>query len=92
MPAYKTIVIEFLKEQHPDLHDRLRASRRLQRTVSAYAAYLKSKHVAWIDSFLPTAQWGDARQVGIQSLALGPTETPSDDFPRHGCKGLTDLG
>src|SRR5262249_9285360 len=33
-------------------------------------------------------------RVGIQSLALGSPEersTPSDDMPRHGCKGMAGL-
>jgi hypothetical protein len=31
------------------------------------------------------------RRVGIQSLAHGSTETPSDDIPRRGCKGTADI-
>jgi hypothetical protein len=70
MSPYKTIVLEFLKEQHPALHEQLRADRRLRRTVNAYATYLKSQHVAWRDSLLPTAQWGDASRVSRQALEV----------------------
>ncbi|MFO0892649.1 MAG: hypothetical protein U0790_26340 [Isosphaeraceae bacterium] len=70
MSPYKTIVLEFLKEHHPALHEQLRENRRLQRTVDAYATYLNSKHVAWRDSLLPTGQWGDASQVSSQALEL----------------------
>jgi hypothetical protein len=70
MLPYKTIVLEFLKEHHPGLHEQLRADRRLQRTVNAYATYLKSKHVAWKDSLLPTGQWGDASEVSRQALEM----------------------
>jgi hypothetical protein len=70
MPPYKTIVLEFLKEHHPALHERLRANRRLQRTVNAYAAYLKSKHIAWRDSLLPGGQWGNASQVSRQAMEI----------------------
>ncbi len=70
MPPYKTIVLEFLKQQHPALHERLHAKRQLTRIVNAYATYLKSKHVAWIDSLLPTGQWGNASQVSRQALEI----------------------
>src|SRR5262245_56870182 len=70
MPPYKAIVLEFLKEQHPALHERLDTNRQLRRTVNAYAAYLKSKHVAWGDSLLPGGHWGNASQVSRQALEI----------------------
>jgi hypothetical protein len=70
VPPCKTIVLEFLKEHHPALHQRLDMNRQLRRTVSAYAAYLKSKHVAWRDSLLPGGQWGNESQVSRQALGF----------------------
>jgi hypothetical protein len=70
MQPYKTIVLEFLEEQHPALHERLDRNRQLRRTVNAFAAYLKSKHVAWRDSLLPGGHWGNASQVSRQALEV----------------------
>lgn len=70
MPPYKTIVLEFLKEQHPALHERLRTNRQLLRTVNAYATYLKTRHAVWMNELLPTGQWGDASQVSSQALEI----------------------
>lgn len=79
MLPYKTIVLEFLKEQHPALHERLHRNRQLRRTVNAYAAYLKSKHVAWRDSLLPGGNWGTASQVSRQALEIA-LEDMHDSF------------
>jgi hypothetical protein len=68
MLPYKTIVLEFLKEQHPGLYQQLDMNRQLRRTANAYAAYLKSKHIAWRDSLLPGGQWGNASQTSMQAL------------------------
>ncbi len=70
MPPYKTIVLEFLKEHHPALHERLDRDRQLRRTVNAYAAFLQSRHVAWRDSLLPGGHWGNASQVSRQALEI----------------------
>lgn len=70
MPPYKTIVLEFLKEQHPALHEQLRMNRQLLRTVNAYATYLKSKHQAWVDQLLPSGQWGNETQVSRHALEI----------------------
>ena len=49
MPAYKTIVLEFLKEQHPALHEQLRSSRTLLQAVNDYATALRTTHLTWMD-------------------------------------------
>jgi hypothetical protein len=70
MPPYKTIVLEFLKEQHPALYQQLDIKRQLRRMANAYAAYLKSKHIAWRDSLLPGGHWGTPSQVSRQALEI----------------------
>jgi hypothetical protein len=67
---YKTIVLEFLKERHPLLHDRLRHSRRLLRTVNAYATYLKARHHAWMEGLRPARPGSNPSQISGEALEL----------------------
>jgi len=45
---YKTIILELIS-QHPELHERLQASKALLSTVDRYALLLKTNHQAWIE-------------------------------------------
>lgn len=65
---YKTMVLEFLQEQLPTLHEQLRASRTLLSTVNAYAADLKSSHAAWMADFRSTRPDGDSSQMASEAL------------------------
>ena len=46
---YKTIVLELIQEQYPQLHRRLRLSRKLLRELDRYAIELRTMHCKWID-------------------------------------------
>jgi hypothetical protein len=67
---YKTIVLELLKEFHPVLYEQLRRQRKLLRTMNAFAAELRRKHYAWMDSISPTGPASDPKQVASQALEL----------------------
>jgi hypothetical protein len=67
---YKTIVLEFLQEYHPLLHDRLRKSNRLLRTVNAYAVDFKARHNAWMDVLRPARPESDPSQISSEALEL----------------------
>jgi len=68
MPPYKTIALEFLKEQHPALHERLRSSRTLPQAVNDYATALRTSHLNWSRE-LETANPGCAAAL-ISSEAM----------------------
>ena len=82
MTPYRTIILDFLEAQRPALRERLRTNRRLSRTVNAYATYLKSKLVAWMDSLLPSGRWGDANQVSRQAMEIALEDL--QESLRHG--------
>ena len=68
MPAYKMIAHEFLKEQHPALHERLRSSQMLLQAVNDYAITLRTAHLTWMDE-LKQANPGCAQAL-ISSEAM----------------------
>ena len=88
---YKTMVLEFLQEQLPTLHEQLRTSKKLLRTVNAHAAYLKSKHDAWMTEFRAMRPDNDPSQFSSEAppVPARPTyqdrvtrATPGEDFTR----------
>ncbi len=80
---YKTIVLEFIQE-HPTLHDRLRASRTLLSTVNLQAAALKRYHETWMDRLTQAKPDSDPGKIASQALELAledlrenlPSESP----------------
>jgi hypothetical protein len=64
---YKTIVLELLQQQ-PLLHERLRSDRQLLPTMNAYAAELRAKHLAWMETL--RRSWPESHPSQIASEAL----------------------
>jgi hypothetical protein len=83
---YKTIVLEFIQEQHPKLHDKLRASRTLLSAVNLQAAALKRYHETWMDRLSQAKPDSDQSQIASEALELAledlredlPSESPPD--------------
>jgi hypothetical protein len=71
---YKTIVLEFLQEYHPQLHEQLRRSRQLLATMNAYAAELKAKHEAWKETLRPIRPQSAESQIASEALELALEE------------------
>jgi hypothetical protein len=67
---YKTIVLEFLQEYHPLLHEQLRTSHQLLPTLNAYAQELKAKHNAWMEVLRPRRPHSDPSQIASEALEL----------------------
>ena len=45
---YKTIVLELIQEQYPQLHQRLKLSRTLLKELDRYATDLRTAHLKWL--------------------------------------------
>src|SRR5439155_19715729 len=67
---YKTIVLELLQEHHPLLHEQLRKNHKLLPAMTAYAAYLKTKHNAWMEVLRPAQPKSDASRISSEALEL----------------------
>jgi hypothetical protein len=87
MAQYKTIVLELLQSQYPELHDQLRATRTLLATLDRLAAGLRTAHFAWMDELRranpdrdPARISGEALELAIQLLQgdLPPDSTTGD--------------
>ena len=94
---YKTIVLEFLQEQYPALHERLRASRTLLQEMERHASSLKRHHETWMDQLAVTKPDSDPIQIasagpgtgdrgpaGRFALRVGADRRGGDAFPRRG--------
>ncbi len=65
---YKTIILQFLEQQQPELHSQLRKTRTLLPTLERYASELKTSHETLMD-MLSKAKPGSA-ETQIRSEAL----------------------
>ena len=70
---YKTIVLELL-QQHPEIYDDLRSSRRLQPTLELLATQLKARHEAWQGCLSRTNRGGSPSQTASAALELALKE------------------
>ena len=70
MPAYKTIVLAFLKEQRPDLHEELRARRMLLQAVGDYATDLRTMHLTWTEELRQVNPGHDPAQLSSEAFEL----------------------
>jgi hypothetical protein len=66
---YKTIVLELIQDR-PQLHDHLKKSRALLRTLETYASQLKDRHLAWKSFLLQGRPGSAAGQVSSVALEL----------------------
>jgi hypothetical protein len=86
---YKTIILELL-HQNPTLWEQLRATRKLMPTLNAYAAELKAKHQARMESLRQIRPESDPSQLSSEAMELAiedvrgsllPELPPSEDEP-----------
>jgi hypothetical protein len=86
---YKTIILELL-HQNPAVWEELRTTRKLMPTLNSYAAELKAKHQARMESLrqirpesAPSQLSSEAMELAIEDVKGSlPTEsTPSEDEP-----------
>ncbi len=62
---YKTIALELIQEQYPQLHERLRLSRKLLPELDRYASELRTAHLRWIDLGTDASA---ARELALEEL------------------------
>jgi hypothetical protein len=83
---YKTMVLELL-EQRPQMHNQLRETRKLLRTLELYSKELKNNHEVW-KKLLSLAQPGSNQsQIASEALEIAlkkledrlSTESPPDE-------------
>lgn len=75
---YKTIILELLQEQYPQLHERLRSTRTLLATVESQAAALKRYHEDRMDRLTLAKPDNDPMQIASAALELAVEDLKSD--------------
>jgi chromosome segregation ATPase len=75
---YKTIVLEFIEEQCPQLHARLKASRTLLSTAELKASALKRYHQTWMDRLNELNPNREAAQNASEALELALEDLKDD--------------
>jgi hypothetical protein len=75
---YKTIVLELIQQQQPELHDQLRASRALLSTMERYALELKASHEEWMDRLSQRTPRSDRSQFSSEALEIALKELEED--------------
>lgn len=79
MPAYKTIVLELLKDR-PTLHEQLRRSDTLMESMEQLAMALRSCHIGWMMQLSARMPGSDPSQLSSEALELAVSEL-QDDLP-----------
>ncbi|HVX13836.1 MAG TPA: hypothetical protein VHC22_21820 [Pirellulales bacterium] len=79
MPAYKTIVLELLKDR-PTLHEQLRQSGTLLESMTQLATALRSCHLGWVNQLSARMPDSDLSQLSSEALELAVQEL-QDDLP-----------
>jgi hypothetical protein len=83
---YKTIVLVLLN-QHTELHEQLRVTRRLLPTLETWAKDLKTSHEAWKETLLQAKPGSDPIQISSEALEIAlkeledrmPSASPQDE-------------
>ena len=70
---YKTIVLELL-QQRPEIHERLRLTRRLRPTLESCAKELKASHEAWKETLAQSKPASDPSQIASEALEMALKE------------------
>src|SRR5688500_9890999 len=87
---YKTITLELLLQQFPEMHDRLRESRTLLATLEQLASGLKDSHEEWKKQLARTSPDSSDAQVSSAAMemalkdleaALRPASAQDGDDP-----------
>ncbi|HVX13082.1 MAG TPA: hypothetical protein VHC22_18000 [Pirellulales bacterium] len=79
MPAYKTIVLELLRDR-PTLHEQLRQNGTLLQSMEQLAVALRSCHLGWINQLAARMPDSDPSQLSSEALELAVSEL-QDDLP-----------
>ncbi|HUY91925.1 MAG TPA: hypothetical protein VMV10_24505 [Pirellulales bacterium] len=79
MPAYKTIVLELLRDR-PALHEQLRANGTLLQSMEQLAIALRACHLDWMAKLAETRPGSDSSQISSEALELAVNEL-QDDLP-----------
>ena len=82
---YKSIIHDLL-HQRPQMHDRLRKSRKLLPTLELYARELKNSHEAWKEMLSQLRPGSDPTQISSEAMEMAvkemedrlPSESPQD--------------
>jgi hypothetical protein len=81
---YKTLVLALL-QQHPTLHQTLRSSGTLLRTLEHSATTLKDRHAYWRHELTQAQPGSDPSQIASQALELAVQDLqdalPADSSP-----------
>jgi hypothetical protein len=67
---YKTIVLELIQDQYPQMHEQLRARRMLLTTVNHQAAALKRYHETWVERLSLKRPESDPLLIASRALEL----------------------
>lgn len=70
---YKTITLQLL-EDHPELHERLRAARRLLEALEVCSTDLRTRHLALADSLSNSQPGRNQTQVSSESFEIAVAE------------------
>ena len=70
---YKTITLALIQE-HPEIHEQLRANRTLVAILDRYARALKASHEAWKDRLAQAKPGSDPGQIASEATELALRE------------------
>lgn len=83
---YKTIALELLTA-NPELHNRLKAERRLLAEMHRLSAELKARHEAWIAALSGQAPLDDPRVTASRAMELAVAELAESLSPTGSADG-----
>ena len=86
MPAYKTIVLELLKDR-PALHEQLRASGTLLESMEQLAVAFRSCHLGWMRKLAVTRPGSDPSQLSSEAMELAIQDLKDHLPPPNGSDG-----
>ena len=66
---YKTIVFELLQDR-ADLHEHLRRTRLLLRTLDLLATELRDRHLSWKEALAPSRPGSTPEQLASEAMEL----------------------
>jgi hypothetical protein len=71
---YKTMILELLQHQHPEIHNQLRSNRVLLPIVELYARELKTNHEAWKTCLSQVRPHSNPSQIASEALEIALKE------------------
>jgi len=89
---YKTLVLQLLRGQFPEIHNRLKAARTLLPTIDLYSRELKTSHEIWKDFLSERKPGSDPSQIASESLEIALQELEDrlpSELPPEGSEPLT---